>query len=87
MSVSRLQVTYKSPEVDEELDKKILEFFNTLDFICIDREYHFIAYKRELFFERQTEEKSLRLFEKEALQGTTKVFSYREERVDDSKRD
>lgn len=52
MSVSRLQVTYSSPEVDEELDKKILEFFNLLDFVCIDRKYHCIAYKRELFFER-----------------------------------
>jgi len=56
MSVSRVQVTYKSPEVDEELDKKILEFFNTLDFVCIDRKYHCIAYIREIFFERQTNE-------------------------------
>ena len=55
MSVSRLQVTYKSPEVDEELDKKILEFFNTLDFVCIDRAYHSIIWRRDIFFEIQSE--------------------------------
>lgn len=54
--VTRLQVTYQSPEVDLELDEKILEFFNTLDFICIDRKYHYIAYKREIFFEKQSKE-------------------------------
>jgi len=55
MSVSRLQVTYRSPEVDEELDKKILEFFNTLDFVCIDRAYHSIIWRRDIFFEIQSE--------------------------------
>ena len=55
MSVTRLQVTYKSPEIDEELDKKILEFFNTLDFVCIDRAYHYIIYRRDLFFETHSE--------------------------------
>jgi len=55
MSVSRLQVTYKSPEVDEELDGKILEFFNTLDFVCIDRAYHSIIWRRDIFFETHSE--------------------------------
>jgi len=54
MSVSRLQVTYKSPEVDEELDKKILEFFNTLDFICIDRAYMPMIFRRDIFFEKHS---------------------------------
>jgi len=57
MSVSRLQVTYRSPEVDEELDKKILEFFNTLDFTCIDRAYSCMTYTRDIFFEKQTKER------------------------------
>lgn len=55
MSVTRLQVTYKSPEVDEELDRKILEFFNTLDFTCIDRAYHPLIWRRDIFFETQEE--------------------------------
>ena len=54
--VTRLQVSYHSPEIDKELDKKILEFFNTLDFICVNREYHYIAYKRDLSFEKHTRE-------------------------------
>ena len=54
MSVSRLQVTYKSPEIDEELDKKILNFFNSLDFICIDRAYHSIIFRRDIFFEKHS---------------------------------
>ena len=53
--VTRLQVTYKSPEVDKELDKKILKFFNTLDFVCIDRAYHSIIWRRDIFFEIQGE--------------------------------
>ena len=55
MSVSRLQVTYRSPEVDEELDKKILEFFNSIDFICIDRVYIPMIFRRDIFFETQGE--------------------------------
>lgn len=54
--VTRLQVTYRSPEVDVELDKKILEFFNSLDFVCTDRLYHSILFQRDIFFERQGEE-------------------------------
>ena len=56
MSVTRLQVIYKSPEVDVELDKKIVEFFNTLDFTCIDRVYHSIILRRDIFFEMHTKE-------------------------------
>ena len=54
MSVSRLQVTYKSPEIDEELDKKILDFFNSLDFICIDRAYMSMDFRRDIFFEKHS---------------------------------
>lgn len=54
--VTRLQVTYKNPETDSELDKKILEFLNTLDFICIGRAYHPVLFTRDLFFERQSKE-------------------------------
>lgn len=53
--VTRLQVTYKSPEVDEELDKKILDFLNKLDFICIDRQYAPMIWRRDIFFEKQSE--------------------------------
>ena len=56
--VTRLQVTYTSPEIDEELDKKILEFFNKLDFICINREYNHLTLTRGLSFERQTNEET-----------------------------
>ena len=56
MSVSRLEVTYRCPEIDEELDKKILEIFNTLDFVCIDRSYSPMLYSRLLMFERHTKE-------------------------------
>ena len=55
MSVTRVQVTYKSQEIDEELYKKILGFFNNLDFICIDRAYHSIIFRRDIFFEKQSE--------------------------------
>ena len=54
--VTRLQVTYRSPEVDDELDKKILEFFNTLDFVCIDRTYFDLILRREIFFEKHSRE-------------------------------
>ena len=56
MSVSRVDVTYKSPKIDEELDKKILDFFNKLDFICIDRAYMPMLGRRQLDFERHTKE-------------------------------
>ena len=56
MSVTRLEVTYRSPEVDKEFDKKILELFNTLDFVCIERSYSLRIYSRLLMFERHTKE-------------------------------
>jgi len=40
--VTRLQITYQSPEIDDELDKNFLEFLNSLDFVCINREYSWI---------------------------------------------
>ena len=55
-NVSRLQVTYTFPKVDIDFDKDIEKFFSELGFVCIDRKYHFIAYKRELFFEKHGEE-------------------------------
>jgi len=55
--VTRLQVTYKNPEVDDELDREILNFLNKLDFICVGRAYHPVLFTRDLFFERQTKEK------------------------------
>jgi len=54
--VTRLQVTYKNPEIDDELDKKFLNFLNALDFICVGRAYHPVLFTRDLFFERQTKE-------------------------------
>ena len=54
--VTRLSVVYKNPEVDEELDKKILEFFNKLDFVCINRGYSHLTFERQLDFEKQTKE-------------------------------
>lgn len=54
--VTRLQVTYKSPEIDRELDKKIVEFLGTLDFICIDKDYIPTLFRRAIFFERRTKE-------------------------------
>ena len=54
MTVSRVNITYKSPEIDEELDKKILEFFNTLDFVCIDRSYMPMIWRRQIDFEKHT---------------------------------
>ena len=54
--VTRLQVTYKSSYVDDELDKKILNFFNRLDFVCIDRAYIPIEWRRQLDFERHSKE-------------------------------
>ena len=58
MSVSRVDVTYKSPEIDEELDKKILDFFNKLDFICINRAYMSMLWRRQLDFEKHTREEA-----------------------------
>jgi len=54
--VTRLKVSYNNLEVDNELDRKILEFFNTLDFICIHREYDHMTLKRWLIFEKQSKE-------------------------------
>ena len=54
--VTRLQVTYRSQYVDEDLDKKILEFFNKLDFVCINRDYNHLTWQRELDFERHNKE-------------------------------
>jgi len=55
MSASRLRVVYANPEVDEELDKKITEFFESLNWICIDKVHHAIIHRREIFFETQEE--------------------------------
>lgn len=57
MSVTRLQVTYRSQYIDKDLDIKILEFFNKLDFVCINRDYNHLTWKRQLDFERHTREK------------------------------
>lgn len=54
--VTRLQVVYRSPEIDEDLDKKILKFFNSLDFVCIDNKYLPLILRRELWFEKQSKE-------------------------------
>ena len=56
MNVTRLQVTYRSPEVDDKLDKKILQFFNKLDFVCVNREYNHLIWERRLDFEKHTNE-------------------------------
>jgi len=58
MSVSRLQVTYINSDhtMEKELDKSILEFFNKLDFICINRDYNFLDFKRTLDFEKHTKD-------------------------------
>jgi len=54
--VTRLQVTYRGTEVDRMLDFKILEFFNRLSFICVNRLFHPMEFRRELYFEKQTKE-------------------------------
>ena len=51
MSVSRLQVSYNSPGIDKELDKKILNFFHSLSFVCIGRQFMSMIWRRELDFE------------------------------------
>ena len=79
MSVTRLQVVYKSPEVDVELDKKIIEFFNKLDFTCIDRVYHSIIFRREIFFETQGEIEANK--EMRAMKEQHKNESTRSEKV------
>ena len=56
MLVTRLQVAYKSQDIDRELDEKILQFFNTLDFICTNRTYNSLSFDRYLHFERHTKE-------------------------------
>jgi len=73
MGATRLQVVYRSPEIDEDLDKKILEFLNTLDFICIGKIYNLLTFERIISFEKQNRD----------------VEVVREKRVqrDDSKRD
>ena len=70
--VTRLQVTYKSPEIDDELDKKILNFFNKLDFVCIDRAYIPMIFRRELHFETHGEMEANRKI-KERMDGIVKV--------------
>ena len=54
--VTRLSVTYKSPEIDRDLDIKISEFFNTLDFICINGDYNHLTWERKLDFEKHTKD-------------------------------
>jgi len=56
--VTRAQVTYRSPDIDKELDKKIIEFFNALDLTCIDRVFHSIIERRDIFFESHEEIKA-----------------------------
>ena len=80
--VTRLQVTYRSTEVDDELDKKILEFFNTLDFICIDRVYHSIILRRDIFFEKQTEIDADKKIERTMKEVTGKHESERDKKVE-----
>jgi len=53
--VSRLQVTYKSPEIDTSLDDKILKIFNILGFTRINQVYNSITFRRDIFFESQGE--------------------------------
>ena len=57
MNVTRLQVTYQSPEIDKDLDIKILESFNKLDFVCINRDYNHLTWRRKLDFEKHSKEK------------------------------
>ena len=56
MSVSRLQVTYKSPEIDVELDKKIENFFESIGFRRWASGYDLLSFERDIAFERRTEE-------------------------------
>lgn len=54
--VTRLKVVYQSPYKDKDLDEKILEFFNKLDFVCINRDYNHLTWQNELDFEKQSKE-------------------------------
>lgn len=55
MNVSRINITYKCKDIDEELDKKVVEFFNSLDFVCVDKVFHSIIWRRDMFFESPKE--------------------------------
>ena len=54
--VTRLSVTYRSQYVDKDLDEKIVKFFNTIDFICINQDYNHLTWERKLDFEKHTKD-------------------------------
>ena len=54
--VTRLQVMYRSPAYDDQLDIKIIEFFNTLNFVCVNRDYNHLTWERKLDFEKHTKD-------------------------------
>jgi len=58
MSVSRLKVVYKSPEVDVELDKGIEKFFASIGFVRWASGYDHLAFERDIAFERRTKEEA-----------------------------
>ena len=72
--VTRLHVTYRNMDIDNELEKKIFKFLNSLDFVCINREHSEITWRRVLTFEKHTKQRNTRLYEKEALEGATKIY-------------
>jgi len=54
--VTRLHVTYRNMDIDEDLEKKILKFFNLLSFVCVNRDHSQMTFRRVLTFEKRTKE-------------------------------
>ena len=53
--VTRLQVTYKSPEIDIEFDKEITKFFESIGFRRWASGYDLLSFERDIAFERTEE--------------------------------
>lgn len=57
MNVTRLQVIYRSPEIDVDLDKRIEKIFESIGFKRWASGYDLLAFKRDIAFEKVEEEK------------------------------
>jgi len=56
MDATRVEIVYRSLEIDKDLDEKIIEFFNTLDYTCIYKLHDPMTTVRSLIVEKQSKE-------------------------------